>query len=432
MTTATRGLADVRYAAAAIAKGAITSRELVEASVRRYLETEPAIHAFSWFDTERARRLADERDRVGVRGPLHGVPIGVKDIFDTAGIPTEFGSPIYAGRIPRTSSAAVTALDRAGAVIVGKTVTSELAYYGPGATRNPHAPSHTPGGSSQGSAAAVAAGVLPGAVGSQTNGSTIRPAAYCGVVGFKPTGGRISTRGVLRFAPTLDQVGVFANSVADAAVLAAVLAGDRKSREPRRRGPPTLAAVRTSDWDVADAWMRDQFQNAVAYLARAGAPIHWPSLPDGLDLAPQLITVVMAYEAARSIGPTVFKHPNLVSRELLALVERGRSLPPDEYAAALNERDRLIRSFSEWSAPFDAILTLSAGGEAPLADTTGDPRFCSRWTIVGAPAISIPIGRGPSELPLGIQLVSAVNADARLLDAASWVEDAIARGFGRS
>lgn len=418
-----RALEDLAYAARAIAAREIGSRELVDAALDRYRATEPGIQAFAWLDPERARRIAGERDNETPRGILHGVPVAVKDIYDTAGIPTEHGARLFAGRVPDRSADAVTALESAGAIVIGKTVTAELAYYAPGPTRNPYDLSRTPGGSSQGSAAAVSAGVVPAAVGSQTNGSVIRPAAFCGTVGYKPTGGRLSTRGALEFSRTLDQVGGFAGTVQSAGWLAAALAGDQIGEwldEPPQA--PRFAAARTSDWDAADDAMRKRFQADVDALAAAGGPIEWPDLPSGLDDAVRLIGIVMAYESARAIGPLAAARPELVSPQANEIFARGRAIGTAEYEDALAERRRLIAAFGEWAAPYDAILTPPALGEAPDPTTTGDPRFCSRWTFVGAPAIAIPTGLGPAGLPLGLQLVGTRGADRRLLAAASWAE----------
>ncbi len=248
------------------------------------------------------------------------MPIGVKDVFDTAGIPTECGSALFTGRVPARSAAVVRALEDAGAIIVGKTITAELAFLTPGPTRNPYDTRRTPGGSSMGSAAAVAARVIPGAIGTQTNGSVIRPGAFSGAVGFKPTGGRVSTAGVLEFSHTLDQVGVFGGTVASAGLLAAAIAGD--GLDEWWAGPsasaPRLAAVRTSDWDAADDEMRARFQADVDELASEGGPIEWPPLPAGLEDAPALIQTVMAYESARALGPLAESRPADVSEKARA------------------------------------------------------------------------------------------------------------------
>ena len=402
------------------------------ACLERYRATEPKLHAFAWLDPERAMRIAGERDASSSPGPLgllHGVPIAVKDIFDTAGIPTECGSALFKDRVPQRDADVVRALQDSGAILVGKTVTAELAFLYPGPTRNPHDLERTPGGSSMGSAAAVAAGVVPGAIGSQTNGSTIRPAAFSGTIGFKPTGGRLSTAGSLEFSKTLDQVGLFAGTVGSTARFAAALAGDPLEEwwTGRIDRAPRFAAVRTADWDAADDAMRERFQADVDGLASEGGPIEWPALPDGLDLAPGLIQTVMAYESAKVLGPLAEARPADVSEKARAFFARGKAIAPEEYERAIRERLRLIAAFNAWAAEYDAILTLPATGEAPTPETTGDPRFCSRWTFVGAPALSIPTGVGPAGLPLGLQLVAARGSDRRLLAAAAWAEKALPR-----
>jgi Asp-tRNA(Asn)/Glu-tRNA(Gln) amidotransferase A subunit family amidase len=417
-----RALEDLAYAAEAIRRRELSSAELIEACLDRYGATEPQLHAFAWLDQERARRLARERDAQEPRGLLHGVPVGVKDIFDTAGVPTECGSALFRGRVPERSSDVVRALEAGGAIVIGKTITAELAFLEPGPTRNPYDLDRTPGGSSMGSAAAVAAAVIPGAIGSQTNGSTIRPGAFSGTVGFKPTGGRLSTAGALDFSKTLDQVGTFAGDVASVARLTAAISGDALNEwwTGPSEHPPRLAAVRTADWDAADDAMQTRFQADVDEVASEGGPIEWPALPDGLDAAPALIRVVMAYESARTLGPLARARPADVSAKAREFFEWGATIGTDEYERTIRERLRLIAAFNEWAAPYDAILTVPAMGEAPTVETTGDPRFCSRWTFVGAPALVIPTGLGPSGLPLGLQLVGARGSDRRLLGAAAW------------
>ena len=326
--------------------------------------------------------------------------------------------------MPARDSDVVRALQDAGAIVVGKTVTAELAFLHPGPTRNPYDLARTPGGSSMGSAAAVAAGVVPGAIGTQTNGSTIRPGAFSGAVGFKPTGGRLSTAGGLEFSKTLDQVGTFAGDVASAARLTAAASGDALDDwwSGKAERAPRLAAVRTSDWDAADEPMQARFQRDVDELASEGGPIEWPALPAGLEEAPELIRVVMAYESARTLGPLAAARPDDVSQQAREFFAWGGTIPEDDYQRTLRERLRLIATFNEWAEQFDAILTIPATGEAPTPETTGDPRFCSRWTFVGAPALVIPTGLGPSGLPLGLQLVGARGSDRRLLAAAAWAE----------
>ena len=426
-------LDDLPAAARAVRQRLTTSRAVVEAALARYDEREPVVRAFAWLDRERALRLADEADHRAASGaplgPLHGVPVGVKDIYDTAGIPTENGSRLFRGRVPDRSAAAVTALEEAGAIVIGKTVTTELAFFHPGPTTNPHDPSRTPGGSSMGSAASVAAGMIPGAIGSQTNGSVIRPAAFCGVVGLKPTYGRISLEGVMPFAPTLDHAGTFTRTVLGAALLCAVLA-----REPAETwwagpdaAPPRFAAIRTKDWERGSEPARKRFQQAIDALAAAGRAIEWPPLPGDVDEAVPVLRTIMAKESASTIGVAIRRDPAAVSDVAKALVREGEAISDAAYREALRERARLVAAFADWAAPYDAVLTLPATGEAPTPETTGDPIFCSRWTLVGAPAVTLPAGRGPSGLPLGVQLVAGPGDDRRLLGAAAWAEGVLGK-----
>ena len=396
----------------------------VEKSIQRYGETEGRIHAFARFDAEPALLLDAALVASGATGALVGVPIGVKDILDTAGAPTERGSALYAGRIAETDADVVRNLRAAGALIIGKTVTAELAFYHPGPTRNPWDLSRTPGGSSMGSAAAVAAGVVPMAVGTQTNGSVIRPAAFCGVVGFKPTAGRLPKDGMFEFSRTLDQVGGFARSVRDVASLTAAMAGEDLPRWwSNDRGTPKLAALRTSEWDCADESARERFQADVDRLAAAGGPIEWPPPPAGLDAAPAILRTIMLFEAARTLARDIAGREHLVSETARAALAEGAGTRDETYGEAVRERSRLVAAFSAWAARYDAILTPAAVGEAPTLETTGDPRFCSRWSLLGAPAIVIPSGLGRQRLPLGLQLVAAPGDDRRLLAAAAWCEE---------
>ena len=408
---------------------ALSVRATVERCLARAAECEPWLHAFAWLDPERARRLAREADASASAGPLQGMPVAVKDIVDTAGIPTEHGSPLFAGRVPTRSATLVQRLERAGAIVVGKTVTAELAYFHPGPTVNPYDRSRTPGGSSMGSAAAVAAPVreVMGAVGTQTNGSVIRPAAFCGVVGFKPTYGRIPTAGVLEFARSLDTIGAFGADVTTAGRLAAVMAGDdpaawRASRPSR----PRFAVVRTGDWASADVPARERFDADCRALEEAGAEVRAPEPLDGLDDALPLLRIVMAYEGARAIGPIIDRDASRASEQIRALVAEGRAIPDERYRDALRRKDALSRAYAQWSDGYDAVVTLPARGEAPGRETTGDPRFCTRWTFLGVPAVAIPTGFGPHGLPLGLQLVGSAGADAQLLAAAEWAAAATA------
>jgi Asp-tRNA(Asn)/Glu-tRNA(Gln) amidotransferase A subunit family amidase len=394
--------------------------DTVRACLDRIAVLESSVRAFAWLDEERALRLAAE----SADGPLRGAPIGVKDLIDTGGIPTECGTALLAGRVPDRSAAVVRALEDAGAIVLGKTVTTELAFAAPGPTRNPWNLDRTPGGSSMGSAAGVAAGFFPLAIGTQTNSSTVMPAALCGVVGFKPSKGRHSLEGVLVFSPTLDQLGCFARSAEDCGLLASAMAGE--SRElwlgEAPRDPPRLAIARTSDWEGAAQAVRDRFAADVALLREAGAPVREVSLPAGLDEARLVHRTIMAFEGAAELGPLVEREPATVSAVLRRFLAEGAGVGHDTYQAARAERDRLVEEFRHWADGFDGVVTPAAPDEAPSSESTGDPRFCTRWTLVGAPAIVVRSGLGPQGLPIGLQLVGAPGQDARLLGTARWVE----------
>src|SRR6266566_10019827 len=296
-------------------------------SLARYEATESRIHAFARYDAEPALLLDAALEATGATGPLLRVPVGVKDIIDTAGVPTERGSALYAGRIAERDADVVRNLRAAGAVIVGKTVTAELAMAHPGPTRNPWDLSRTSGGSSMGSAAAVAAGVVPLAVGSQTNGSVIRPAAFCGVVGFKPSFERLSREGMFVTSETLDQVGGFARSVHDAASLAAAMAGEPVARWwSDDRTPPKLAALRTGEWEHADDAVQKRFQADVDRLAAAGYPIEWPAPPAGLDDAQRVLRTIMLYEEARAMDRVMSGREALVSEIVRSHLAEGAAI----------------------------------------------------------------------------------------------------------
>jgi Asp-tRNA(Asn)/Glu-tRNA(Gln) amidotransferase A subunit family amidase len=424
-------------AARAIADGAVTSEQLVEACLERVRESEPQVQAWAHLDAELARaqaRARDEERREGKPGgPLHGIPVGIKDIIDTHDLPTEDGTPLHAGRTPDRDASVVAMLRAAGAVILGKTVTTECAYYHPGKTRNPHNPEHTPGGSSSGSAAAVAAGMVPLALGSQTNGSVIRPAAFCGVYGFKPTHGLIPRGGILRLSRTLDQVGVFARSLEDVALLAEQLVGyDERDPDTRPRArprfvataaeepplEPRLAFVRGPAWDRVEKETEEAFAELCESLGDAVKPLDLP-LPDEV-LAWH--GTLMAAEMAASLDAEWERGRDRLSEPLRALLERGRAVSALEYQRALARIPLLNAQLAEAFDRVDAILTPSAAGTAPKGlASTGDPSFCSLWTLCGMPAINLPLMQGQNGLPLGVQLVGARHGDARLLRTARWL-----------
>jgi Asp-tRNA(Asn)/Glu-tRNA(Gln) amidotransferase A subunit family amidase len=436
-------------AARDIAEGRITSSELVEDCLTRIEEVDPPVEAWAFLNRDhalsQARALDDQRRHGRPLGPLHGVPIGVKDIFDTGDMPTEFGSPYWAGRTPRQDAAVVAMLRAAGAVIMGKTVTTEYAYFQPGKTKNPHHAERTPGGSSSGSAAAVATHMVLGAIGSQTNGSVIRPASFCGVVGFKPTHGLIPRTGALELSRSLDQVGVFTRSVEDAALLAEVLVGfDKEDLDTRPVArppfldvaasapplPPRLAFARTPSWEHADPVTREAFAELVQALGEQASEVELsPSFARAVDLH----RVVMEVEMAHNLGRDYDKIGDRLSEKLRSLIERGRTHKAVDYCAALAGVAPLNSAIDGIFDEYDAILTPAAPGEAPAIETTGSPIFCSTWSYLGTPAISLPLLASENGLPIGVQLVGRRGNDARLLRTARWLVDTLTRkGRGRS
>jgi Asp-tRNA(Asn)/Glu-tRNA(Gln) amidotransferase A subunit family amidase len=421
-----------------IRAGEVTAEDAVSACLERIREVEGEVQAWAFLDPDYALAQARQADRLRREGrdlgPLHGVPVGVKDIFDTADMPTENGTVLHAGRRPTEDATAVSLLRQAGAILLGKTVTTELAVYAPGKTRNPHDPRRTPGGSSSGSAAAVAARMVPLSLGTQTNGSVIRPAAYCGVVGYKPTHGSISRHGVLRESPPLDQVGVFARSVADAALLAQqLMAFDERDPAMRPAAPPDLvraaaadppaaprlAFVKTPMWDQAAEDTRQAFATLVH---RLGAHVREVTLPPLFEGAVGWHRTIMEADLAKNFASEYADGKERLSETLRQMVERGQQVPAVEYNRALERIPALNRVLGDLWASCDALLTPATTSVAPVGlQSTGSPIFCTIWTLCGMPAITLPILKGADGMPLGAQLVSARGDDARLLRTARWL-----------
>jgi Asp-tRNA(Asn)/Glu-tRNA(Gln) amidotransferase A subunit family amidase len=426
-------------AARAIRDGALSSEQLVEACLARVREADGDVQAWAFLDPEHALAQARARDRDRSEGrpcgPLHGVPVGVKDIIDTADLPTEDGTVLHAGRAPAHDATVVAMLRAAGAVVLGKTVTTECAYFAPGKTRNPHNPEHTPGGSSSGSAAAVAAGMVPLALGSQTNGSTIRPASFCGVYGFKPTHGLVPRGGILQLSRTLDHVGLFARTLEDLALLAEQLVGyDPRDPDTRPRArppfvsvaaeappmPPLLAFVKTPAWERAAEDTKEGFAELVSALGDRVVEIE---LPESARSAWDWQRTIMEAEMAANLAAEWERGRDRLSEQLRALLERGREVRAFDYQSALARIPQLNEGFAEIFERCDAILTPAAPGTAPRGlDSTGDPAFCTLWTLCGMPAVSLPLMQGANGLPLGVQLVGPRDWDARLLRTARWLQ----------
>ena len=421
----------LREAALRIRAGRLTSTAYTQALLRRIDALERDVQAWQWLDRARALALAGTADAANtplrLAHPLHGIPIAVKDNIYTAGIPTEMGCRAYAGYVPRETADVVTRLESAGAIMVGKTVTTEAAFMVPAKTRNPWDITHTPGGSSSGSAAAVAAGFVAGALGTQTNGSVIRPAAFCGIVGYKPSAELISARGVMPFSPTLDQPGVFARDVADAAFLASCLTENRSAIAPEvrpLRSAPRLAAVRSPVWHLAAPEQRAQFDADILRLREAGAAVDVLEIPGEFDGAHAVHRTIMLFEAAKAAKAVRAAFREKFSDYLNKALDEGANMREVDYREALKIRLQYQQSLAHFfDRGYSAIIAPPAPGEAPASLTvTGDPRFCTIWTLVGVPAITIPVGKGPNGLPLGMQLVGAAEEENYLLATAAWCE----------
>lgn len=429
-------------AAKAIRDGELSSEDLMNACLAQIEARERDVGAWTFIDREhaldQARRADDERRSGRSLGPLHGVPVGIKDIIDTIDLPTENGTVLHAGRRADGDAAVVAMLRRSGALIAGKTVTSELACLAPGKTRNPHDLACTPGGSSSGSAAAVAAGMVPLAIGTQTNGSTIRPAAFCGVYGFKPSFGLVPRTGILRLSPSLDTVGVFARHLDDIAlcmeVIAGFDAGDPAThpvatpafRSILDQSPPvrpTLAFVRTPMWERAEAGTMLAFEELVETL---GSCVGVQDLGEPMREAWQWHKTIMEADIAASLALEYERGRDGLSDALCAQIERGRGVAAVDYIHARDRSAPLHDVFDDLFDRYDAIVTPAAAGPAPanLADT-GDPAFCTLWTLCGMPTLSLPLMRAENGMPMGVQLVGKRGDDARLLRTARWLVESL-------
>ena len=423
-----------------IREGRFSSEEVTRACIERIDSREESVQAWAWFDRDYAVEQARRADRLRTQGEplgaLHGVPVGVKDIIDTQDMPTEYGTAIFAGWQPSRDATVVSLLRCAGAVILGKTVTAELAFYAPGKTRNPHNPMHTPGGSSSGSAAAVAAGMVPLAVGTQTNGSVIRPAAFCGTVGFKPTHGRISRFGVLHQSWVLDQLGVFATHVEDAALLAETLM-NFDDRDPDMRlfprprlceamsipltREPRIGFVRSPIWDMAE---EDTRRELPLLVERLGGDVTDVVLPGIFDEAIAAHKIIMQADFALNFAELYRRDSERLSPVLRETIEKGMAVPAHEYNRAVERIPLLNEELNKLLEDYDALIPPAAPGSAPAGlDTTGSPIFCTIWTLCGVPAITLPLLQGTNGLPMGVQVISGRGNDRRLIRISVWLEE---------
>ncbi|MEQ1686448.1 MAG: amidase [Burkholderiaceae bacterium] len=412
------------HAIDAIRGGTSSARELMRMTLAAIDAAEPAIGAF-------VRRLDDAaavQMAAQASGPLHGLPIGLKDIFDTRDLPTAYGSPLYDdGQCARADAAIVGVIRAAGGVIVGKTTTTEFAYLQPTATRNPAAPGRTPGGSSAGSAAAVAAGALPWAIGTQTGGSTIRPASYCGIVGFKPSFDLLPTAGLKCFSWSLDTVGLFARDVADAAWLAQALSGRAlvAPAVPRRSGW-TVGVPRAYPWSVPSGNAQRAVDQAVHAWQDAGATILAIDLPPFIAELDAAHAAIQGWEATRALAAEAARRPDGLSPLLRAYLEGAASIDAATYARAQATAAEARQRFTDALRPCDVLLTPSAPDEAPPGLlSTGASDFSRAWTLLGVPCVNVPGLSGSNGAPMGVQLIGAAGADALVLQAAAALEDAL-------
>jgi Asp-tRNA(Asn)/Glu-tRNA(Gln) amidotransferase A subunit family amidase len=397
----------------------LSAEELLSACLRRIEQREPEVLAWAWLEPEKALAEARARDAGPPCPPLFGLPVGIKDIIDTADAPTECGTPLLRGRRPGRDAACVAALRSAGAVVLGKTVTTELAFFSPGPTRNPRGLDRTPGGSSSGSAAAVADFMVPAALGTQTAGSVIRPAAFCGVVGFKPSHGALSLEGVHRFAPSLDTLGVLVREIADVPLLLEAMSCPVEV--PLLARPPRVGLWRTSRWSEATPAVQERIQQVADVLGRAGAEVREVTLGPEEDAWVDAQASIMAAEAVSSLKELRTSSGAGFSQVMQELLARGDSIGPEQLRDCQLRARRARIAASQLLAEVEVLLTPSAPGEAPPARTTGDPVFNRLPTLLGFPSVSLPAGVGPAGLPLGVQLVGPARGEGALIAVASWV-----------
>jgi len=410
---------------AAVDAGDLTREAVAAACIERIEAQEKTLEAWAYFDRDAVLAAAQAADRASTKGLLQGVPFGAKDIIDTADMPTAHGSPIYRDNRPRWNAPCIAACRNAGAILFGKTVTAEFAHVQPGPTRNPFDPGHTPGGSSSGSAAAVGARMVPAAFGTQTTGSIIRPAAFCGTVGYKPSYGEFNLTGVRDNSPSLDTLGLIARSVADLALFrAAVMVQPFESLNSVALDTLRVGICRTPWWDQAEPYTQALIGDVADRLSRAGAAVEDFVMPEGADGLVGAMRAVSGYEFARVMLHERMHHADQLSEKLLkGRVNDGIACSYDDYRSALLVLETYRSRFASAMENYDLLLTPSASGEAPEGiDSTGNPIFNLPWTATYVPAVTLPAGSGPKGLPLGVQLTGHRNQDHRFLSAAQAVE----------
>jgi Asp-tRNA(Asn)/Glu-tRNA(Gln) amidotransferase A subunit family amidase len=404
--------------------GRLRPEALMDAYLDHIASRDPSVRAFAHFDPAQARAAAASARP----GPLQGIPMGAKDVLDTADMPSQYGSAIWAGWQPRADSAPVAWARKAGAVVLGKTVTTEFATRKPGPTMNPANPAHTPGGSSSGSAAGVGAGLFPLAYGTQTAGSVIRPAAYCGAVGYKPTYGLISRIGMKIMSDSLDTIGVIARTVADCALFAGAVSGrDLGDPDTKPEVTPRIGVCQSPTWDTAAPETRALMARVADALGRAGASVSRRELPASFNALVEAHPIVMNSESARALGWELANHADQLSEGLRERLGFGLNQPQSALEHAYTVFETTQRAFPDAMDGLDVLVTPAAPGEAPKGlEWTGDPAFNFIWTSLHVPCVTVPAGTGPNGLPLGIQIVGRRGDDRAVLAWARWVEAAIA------
>ena len=414
-------------AARKLATREITAQALLADCIERIHERDPVVHAWTFVDVDGAMQRARRLDAQTASGLLHGLPIAVKDLFDTFDMPTSYGSPIYAKHQPVSDAASVALARAAGAVVVGKTVTTEFATFHPGPTCNPHDPNHTPGGSSSGSAAAVADFMVPLAFGTQTAGSIVRPASYCGAVGYKPTMGTISRIGVKMISDTLDTIGGFARSVPDVGLFAAALSGRDELAIGNVIGEaPRIGICRTYEWDRALPETIALFDDVEKRLSAKAAKVQNMELPVEFSGLAQAQITIMVREVAESLSHERLAHRDLLSREMIAMIEAGLAVTPAQYDAARVLGRQCRAMLPQVFNGVDVLVAPSTSGEAPAGvDATGDPLFNRIWTLLRVPCVHLPVSRSARGLPLGITVAGPIARDRETLLGARWIHSQV-------
>jgi Asp-tRNA(Asn)/Glu-tRNA(Gln) amidotransferase A subunit family amidase len=408
-------------AARKLTRREITAEQLVRDCLDRIEQREPVVQAWTHVAGVQALTRARELDRGPVVGLLHGLPVGVKDLFDTVDMPSSYGSPIYARHRPVADAATVALCREAGAIVLGKTVTTEFATFHPGKTRNPCNPEHTPGGSSSGSAAAVADCMVPLAFGTQTAASIIRPAAFCGIVGYKPSFGRIARAGIKSLAESLDTVGAFGRSVEDVALFVAALTADKRLLELEGAASPKIGICKTYEWPHADSDTQAALERAILLLSQSGAQVGETTLPALFSTLVQVQTDIMAYEAARSLAYERLNHAQALSGVLADVLQAGMEISAEKHEDNLRTAQRARVMINECFDGNDVLLAPSAIGAAPSGlQATGNPIFCRMWTLLGLPCVHLPFAHAENGLPVGLQMIGRFGNDRKLLQVAHW------------